>query len=274
MEADNKKHEMDRERFKALCALYFFNTIQPDELKELKSALDSGDRELQEIFYQTKKSIDKMSLSVDIIDHSSNINNNIHSNPKAKKKKKIDFPFKKYYPETTAIKNSLTAAISILLFLSILILTFYLYQFSSENSSLNNKLMDDNNLLNYNRTILNVLESKQIDVIKLSGQNINPGGYGKLFWSPSSNEAVLQVANLPTLNAYEDYQLWLTVKDSAISEGVINVNRGNQGNFYYIKNMPLNNDDAGYSILLTLEQKGGANKPSGTIFLKGDVNIQ
>ncbi len=262
---------MDRERFKALCALYFLNTIQPDELKELKSALDSGDRELQEIFYQTKKTINKLPLSVDLIDRYTDVHQNVPNDLHSKREKKFLFPFFKYHPEIVTIKYNITSAVAILLFLSLLILTFYLYQISSDNSALNNKLINSYSHLDYDSRIFDVLNSKKIEVINLKGQDINPDGYGKIFWSPFSEEAVLQIENLPPIDEMKDYQLWLVKNDSIINEGVIAVNP-NSYNFYFFKRLPLNNDDAGYSILLTLEPKGGAGKPTGTIYLKGEIN--
>ena len=265
---------MDRERFKALCALYFLNTIQPDELKELKSALNSGDRELQEIFYQTKKSIDKLPLSVDLIDHYSDLNQNVINDSQTKKKKRSPFSLRKYHPEMISVKYNLVTAISILLFLSLLILTFYLYQISGENSSLYNKLIDLNARLKYDSRIFTVLNSRKIDVINLNGQDINPTGYGKIFWSPFSKEAVLQVGNLPLIDETKDYQLWLVKNDSIINEGVIFEQNDNPANLYYINKLPINNYDTSYSIILTLEPKGGANKPTGTIYLKGEIRNQ
>ncbi len=262
---------MDRERFKALCALYFLNTIQPDELKELKSALNSGDRELQEIFYRTKKSIDKLPLTVDIIDHGLNVNQDIFNVEKNRKQKRMPFLFKKYHPEMTSIRYHIVAAVSILLFLSLLILTFYLYQISSVNSKLNNLLIDRSAQLENDNKLFNVLKEKNIDVINLTGQDVNPSGYGKIFWSAFSKEAVLQVGNLPPINEMKDYQLWLVKNDSNFSEGVVKVKAYNSNNFYYIKDLPLNNDDTGYSFILTLEPKGGSSKPTGTIYLKGKV---
>ncbi len=262
---------MDRERFKALCALYFLNTIQPDELKELKSALNSGDRELQEIFYQTKKSIDKLPLSVDLIDHYTDAHQSEFDSSNLKKKMRLSFPFRKYHPEMLSVKYNIITAVAIILFLSLLILIFYLYQISSDNSGLNNTLINSNQRLEYDSRIFEVLDSKNIDIINLKGQDVNPFGYGKIFWSPSSKEAVLQVENLPPIDEGKDYQLWLVKNNSNINEGVITV-RNNPNNFFLIKNLPINNDDSGYTILLTVEPKGGSANPTGTIFLKGEIN--
>lgn len=264
--------QMDKERFKALCALYFFNTIQPDELKELKLALSSGDKKLQEIFSETKKSIDRLSLTVDLADHLGEINGNILPKVKDFSNRKVSTAYKKYHHEIASTKINIISAISILLLISLLILTFYLYNIQNKNIKLNNNIKGYNSLLENDSRIFGVLSSKQIDIINLAGQDINPSGYGKIFWSPFTNEAVLQLSNLPPIVDSEVYRLWLVKKDQYYVEKDITSDLLNTSNFYFIKDLPINNNDTSYTFLLTLEPRKGIDKPVGTIFLRGSSN--
>jgi len=260
---------MDRERFKALCALYFFNTIQPDELKELRTALNSGDKDLQEIFSRTKKSIDKLSFTVDLLDKIGDSNQNSMGKIKKVKKRKIFPLYKNYHHDFESVKFNIISAICILFLISLLILTFYLLSILNTNSILNNKILGFKSNLGKDSRILNVLNSKQIEIINLEGLDINPGGYGKIFWSPFSREAVLQVSNLPPIDNNQEYRLWLKKDNTFTSEAIITSDKFNPVNFYYVKNLPINNEDSTYTIILTLDAKGKADKPTSTIYLKG-----
>ncbi len=55
--------------------------------------------------------------------------------------------------------------------------------------------------------LLSVLGARDIDVLILNGQQVNPDGYGKIIWDPKGNRAILQVSNLPPVPKNKEYQL-------------------------------------------------------------------
>lgn len=118
--------------------------------------------------------------------------------------------------------------------------------------------------------ILDVLQARHLEIIKLKGQDIDPNSYGKFIWEPFDSSAVLQVSNLIPASSKEDYQLWLVKGDTSISEGVFRISRPDSENFFKIDNLQAKNLSNLDSIMLTLEKKGGAVKPQGVIYLLGN----
>lgn len=70
--------------------------------------------------------------------------------------------------------------------------------------------------------LLDVLKSRNVEFVVMNGLDINPSGYGKIFWDTENRVAVLQIANLPPAPGEKCYQLWVWPKEGdPVSAGVI-----------------------------------------------------
>ena len=121
--------------------------------------------------------------------------------------------------------------------------------------------------------LLAILESREVNLILMAGQETNPYGYGKIIWDPVNERALLQVSNLPEPAEDKDYQLWL-IKDqqSPVSAGVFSVEESTMDLFYKIDNLNEQPSDESNTFAITLEPKGGAPQPTGSMYLLGQQN--
>ena len=64
---------MDKDKFRELCFQYFLNQIQPEEYSELKDALETKDKELEQIFMEMKKIVMHLPLTAEKAEPSSSV---------------------------------------------------------------------------------------------------------------------------------------------------------------------------------------------------------
>jgi hypothetical protein len=258
---------VDLERFKALCALYFLNTIQPSELDELKAALNSGETELRKIFNETKKSVKDSPISGRFIDTYIDDNESYVKESKLKDVWTYSFVRLFFSYWFSKIKIKLVLAISFIMFLSLLGLSYYSSQLAKVGREMKEELTFQNSKLNQKEEMLSVLQQKDVVLIKLKGQNIDPEGYGKIFWSPTAQKAVLQVAALPPVGKGMVYKLWLMNNGTYTNKGTVPFKNNESDNMFNIGSMPILKDDTNYSFLFTLEKEGNNTKPAGVVYL-------
>ncbi len=264
---------IDIERFRALCALYFLNTIQPEELEELKSALNSGETELRKIFNQAKKAVKESPLSGRFIDTYIEDNESYVKESKLKDVRNYSFAglFLSYW--FSKIKIKLVLAISFLMFASFIVLSFYTYHLANEVKEMKGEIDLQNSELNRKEELFSVLQSRDIVLFNMKGQNIDPEGYGRIIWSPAAQKALLQVAGLPPAGKGKVYRLWLLKDNTYINKGVIFLNNNDSENIFNIGNIPIANDNLNYSFFITLEKEGNNTKPTGAVYLTGSRKL-
>lgn len=121
--------------------------------------------------------------------------------------------------------------------------------------------------------LLAILESRAVNLILMAGQETNPDGYGKIIWDPENERALLQIANLPEPAEDKDYQLWL-IKDqqSPVSAGIFSFKQSSSDLFYKIDQLNESPSDVSNTFAVTLEPKGGAPQPTGSMYLLGQQN--
>ncbi len=259
---------MDKEKFQALCELYFLHTIQPKELEELKSALNSGDEKLREIFYKTRLIIHEDSKPIELFDKLND--RKFNDNELSEKRRSHHHP--EYFLQLNNVKLKLMTAITILLFIALIIISIYFAELLKKNENINKFLVVQNSELQNQNDILNVLQSKRINIINLLGQDVDPESFGKIFWSPETKKAVLQVSDLPPIDKNNNYQLWLIKNNATLNEGTINNSELNSQGFIKINKLSIDEQDKNYSFIVTLEEKGNTIKPKGVIYLYGRIN--
>jgi len=122
--------------------------------------------------------------------------------------------------------------------------------------------------------VFTVLHSKDIKVIKLEGLDINPAGYGKIYWSPQINSGVIEVSNLPPSAEGSNYQLWLLQNNKPVSACVFQVSKPDTISYFNIQNFNWDSISSVESFEVTMEPNGGSPQPSGPIYLLGNVPEQ
>jgi len=132
---------------------------------------------------------------------------------------------------------------------------------AGEVDGLNQELMR----LNKVQRILSLLGSKDVWNINLNGTVGNPTGFGKLIIDFSAREGLLQLYNMPQLNAKKFYHLWVLGKDTTISLGSFIPKKDVE--YMPLSNIPVLKPEEINSVVLTLEESGEVNQPKGTEYL-------
>lgn len=118
--------------------------------------------------------------------------------------------------------------------------------------------------------LLTILEARDVDLVMMDGlANISPNGYGKVVWDKEGGNALLQVANIPSVPIDKDYQLWFIVNGQPISAGVFAVDDSGSDNFFKIEQLQSSATEGAFAI--TMEPKGGVPQPTGDVYLLGNM---
>lgn len=187
--------------------------------------------------------------------------------------------------ETTGSENRInwpafTAAVSFALLIISLSLTFFSFSLSSEINSKEeliarqkteiSRLMNE---VDQKEEILGILEARDVEVVMLSGMEVNPEGYGKVIWDTKNQQALLQVSHLPVVPPNKEYQLWLIIDNKPVSAGVFSVSTGDD-KFFKIDHVNKADEKSADAFAITLEPKGGMPQPTGEMYLMGNVDDQ
>lgn len=114
--------------------------------------------------------------------------------------------------------------------------------------------------------MLSFLRARELEMIMLSGLDINPDGYGKVFWNPGKGRALLQISNLPPAPGGKIYKLWLFKGNKPVKAGTFSLkNRGE--NFFLIENMPDIRPQEAQNFAVSLEAAQGLPTLNGDIYL-------
>lgn len=115
---------------------------------------------------------------------------------------------------------------------------------------------------------LAILQSEQLEVAVMNGLERNPTVYGKILWDPRKNSLLLQASNLPITPVDKDYQLWETRGGRSVSLGVFAVtNDQEKQTFFKILDADVGPKVQAQGFFVTLEAKGGAQQPTGSVYL-------
>lgn len=114
--------------------------------------------------------------------------------------------------------------------------------------------------------MLSVLGARELEMIMLSGLDINPDGYGKVIWSSENERALLQVSNLPPVPTGKVYKLWLFKDSEPVNAGTFSPkNKGE--NFFLIEKMPDIRAQAVQNFAVSLEAAVDTSTFKGDIYL-------
>ena len=280
--------------FESLCAGYVLGALSEEKKRTFEKMLDEATPEQMEIYRQMVHIKDDLALGAkpmepsddlfdDILDEISN-----DKPPDSSPGKIKDNEDQSGSDSSGRILPSWTfKAAAVILFASMLGLLLYTQQQTTlvdqqdtQISVLQSELEQRNELLTRLETelerkeeLLAILESREVNLILMAGQETNPDGYGKIIWDPENERALLQVANLPEPAEDKDYQLWL-IKDqqSPVSAGIFSFEQSSSDLFYKIDKLNESPSDVSNAFAVTLEPKGGAPQPTGSMYLLGQQN--
>jgi hypothetical protein len=264
---------MEKEKFIELCSLYFLDALDESELKEFTEAIEGGNQEYIEIFSSLQNTVLYLPLSVDQIEPPKYIRTkllaNIKSNAGPQKLSIIDKLI-----SISGLKNPTIAfAVSIILAIGIAVLAYISYQNESTIKHQNNLIVQLKDEVQKNNEILKVLSAKNINVIIMSGLEVNPAGYGKMILDPSKKQAIMQVSNLPETSKDKDYQLWVIKDSKPISNGVFAISNEKENNYFMITILSVQDLKNINAFAITLEPKGGVPQPTGKMYLLGNAKL-
>lgn len=136
--------------------------------------------------------------------------------------------------------------------------------YKDEIAKLSSQVDELNTGLAVNNNLLSLLEKKDTRVFRLSGSDIHPDGYGRVYINNSSSKAYLYLAGIPTAPEGSKYQLWIINSGTVFPIGLFNPT-GGSGYFYFT--FPQINTRSNLLFLLTEEPERGSDKPGKRIYL-------
>ncbi|MDQ2980542.1 MAG: anti-sigma factor, partial [Acidobacteriota bacterium] len=111
-----------------------------------------------------------------------------------------------------------------------------------------------------------VLESDDVKMLFLGGKAPQPGARGKVFWSTKTGRGVLVAANLQTLTAGKQYELWAFAAGKPVAAGVFDADENGRALF---ESKDLSAVGVPEKFAVTVEPHGGGSTPTGPIVLVG-----
>lgn len=273
----------NNEKFEELCAGYVLNALEPEERKEFEEMLQEASDEEHELLYEMQSAANQIAFSVQENQAPEAVRARILEQVKSgsdedeKTSRETDLSSGR---EESNNFNRATFAIaaSFALLLVTLSLVFYSFNLSAEISNKEEIIIEQQaqiselkNEVQQKEELLSILESREVDLVMMSGMEVNPNGYGKIIWDSEKNRALLQVSNLPAVPSDKDYQLWIIKNNKPVSAGVFAVNDPKKDSFFKIEEMDAS-EQAADAFAVTMEPKGGMPQPTGDMYLMGNMN--
>lgn len=277
------KNDTTREHFEKQCAGYVLNLLEPKEREDFERILAEEDEAQLETLRKMQAASEGVEFNRD--DPASceaarqEILNRIKDEDEIQlaSKQSSDSQERKDIEENDVVEwstFSITAAIALLFItFSLIFYTFSLnsdlrerekiiQQQQSQISGLQNKIREQEELLS-------IMESREVKLVSMRGLEVNPGGYGKVLWNPTSRSALLQVSNLPKAPENKQYQLWIIKNNQAFKASLISISEPNKPAQFFNFEIPAVGQPPD-SFTLTLEPKGGSSQPIGELYLLGN----
>jgi anti-sigma-K factor RskA len=266
------------EHFENLCAAYVLNALDLEEQQEFEQLLQEGNEEQMQTFYELRSAANQLAFTTERAEPSLAVKKQLMKRIKADTDTSGTAATVTDIKESSSNRSALAMAASFALLLITLALVFYAFNLNSE---INNKeelitqreaeITELKNEVQQKEELLSILEARTVDLIVMSGLEVNPNGYGKVIWDPEKKQALLQVSNLPAVPAGKDYQLWLFKNNKPLPSGVFAVNDPSKDSFFKIEQMADANEQNANAFAITLEPEGGSPQPTGDIYLSGNV---
>jgi RNA polymerase sigma-70 factor (ECF subfamily) len=205
--------------------------------------------------------------------------------PKSQKEKKEIVKEKlplDYSAQTELVMEKRSAPWALILLFILLIAagiaTVYFYQQTGElktkvlrlTNSLNNLKSDlrkQSEFISTNKTIIDFLKKKDVEIVNLVGSGNSSEASGKLFLSFSEGKGLLKVKNLPDLDSNAVYSCWFVGKNESFN--ILKLDGENFNGIHKIPKLPYVDRKEINLIRVTVENNPGNQRPEGNTFLYG-----
>lgn len=276
MADDNTKNE----EFEQLCAAYVLHLLDSEERKTFEQMLANATEEQRELHRKMQSVARKSGFTGEGDESNSELTerliNETHGEAGPDNERNGTNEIEEKHPESGFSWAGFTAAAAFaLLFISLSLLFYSLnlnYEISRRQEVIQNRNAEISalqNKLQQKRELLSILEGRRIQLAYLSGMEANPDGSGKVIWSSEKSYALLQVSNLPPLPGNTVYQLWQISNSKTVSAGIFTV-ENRPDNFFKIGEIKNTTN----TLTVTAEPKGGSPRPTGDMYLMGNVGEQ
>ncbi|MDR8392755.1 anti-sigma factor [Aliifodinibius sp. S!AR15-10] len=270
--ANENKHT---ERFEELCAGYVLNALEPEERTEFKEMLASADEEEKEFYHKLRSAANNLAFNVNRVEPPAAVKERLMQvvNEDIEEQQSTGATSSDGYD-----KMKFAIAASFALLVVTLSLLFYTFNLNSQLNATNEQLAQREqtiteleNEIERKNEMLAILEAREVDMVVMQGMEANPDGYGKVIWDSEQRQALLQVSNLPPVPSDKEYQLWIIKNNTPVSAGLFAVNDPNRDSFFKIEQMEPTDEQSTNAFAVTLEPKGGMPKPTGDMYLMGNM---
>jgi len=275
-----EKHD---DKYLGYCALYAIDSLEGEDLQELKLHLkntcDLCEREILKI----KETIALLSTALPQISPPQELKERILFSAQLSRVVKANAAKTDEEPHQRAIeqeepkpkRSMLITGLAIAMILIIGGFGTYIYSLFKTlgeqheyNVAQQSKISQLINDLEQNNAIIDFLESLNIDFITLKGSDVDPPVGGKIFWDLRTRDAILHVTNLPILSSDKVYQLWASIGKKPYSVGIFSIASGSKGeNFFKVMLPNVTSKEEIEEFFITSEVKGGSIIPSGEKYL-------
>jgi len=269
------------ERFEELCAGYVLNALEPEERSDFEQMFEEATEEQLELYQEMRSAANQLAFNVERTEAPEAVKQHIMhqiKDPDEEDSEAIGGQISKDRESSGVDWGKLAIAASFALLLVTLSLVFYSFNLSGELNEREQVIEEQQAQITelqqdveQKEELLAILESRDVDLVIMSGMEVNPGGYGKVIWDPESQQALLQVSNLPAVPSDKDYQLWIIKNNQPISAGVFAVNDPARDNFFKIEELA-DSEQPADAFAITMEPKGGMPQPTGDMYLMGNMN--
>lgn len=277
---DNK--EPDNEQFEELCAGYVLNALEPGEREEFHDMLQTASDEQLELFRKMQSAANQIAFTVEENKAPSIVMQRILDQIQGEQEEDTSSEvtgISSADKESTGFdRGSFAIAASFALLLVTLSLIFYSFNLSSEISDKEEIIVEQQTQITelqseiqQKEELLSILESREVDLVIMSGMEVNPNGYGKIIWDSESKRALLQVSNLPAVPTDKEYQLWIIKNNKPVSAGLFAVDDPKKDSFFKLEEISADEQNAD-AFAVTMEPKGGMPQPTGDMYLMGNMN--
>jgi hypothetical protein len=262
---------MNRERIYELVFLYISNSINDSELSELNEAIAINQEEFGNIFAEVNTTDFLLSTSGMLV----------HPSPKVKEKLVSQLKNRNITAHSELISplfshriklNFAYGIAAVLLFVSLIIGYNYIL-LNKKSISQEQRILELTNAVAQKQALLDVLISKNVQLVSMNGLDPSPASYGKIIWSQDKRTAILQISKLPSIQNDKDYQLWAIENGKPVSWGVFSISNSGSNLFFKLEDVKSVNKESMNAFAITLEPKGGVPQPTGKMYLLGKANI-
>lgn len=261
------------EEFETLCSGYVLGALNNKDRVRFENLLAKATFKERMLLMEMREQVAHFSTLSENKHPSLKVRNNVlqHAleHPKSSSLKNIPLKSKKNEPDGVNYLNRFISIAAVILFITTAILGIYVLNLKERVKVQSNKISELADAVTQKEAQLSILDARDVQVINLIGQKVNPEGYGRVYWDPDKKQAFLQVSNLPAVPKNKDYQLWMIKDNKPISAGMFDVNGKKKTAYFQIHKLAAVNRASLNAFAITLEPKGGAPQPTGKIYLMG-----